>query len=251
MSESKQEIVNNQIKPKEKDTELNNLCNKIFNTNYNHWSYKQKNKTTYIFKNENKKCLIEKDYIHDEYYCSYFQLNKTTAKIICSFHGEKNISKNDVKDLRKHLNLISEPDQTNYEKCFEFMLKYVDQHKLKRQDNFILKPHSTIPILYDKWMELNDFLDHIFVDNVNDYIEEIYFKDIKIHKNLLHFLQNQNHRRFLFLKSNKYIFAFNNGYLDIENLNDIKFSSYKQIKNVMTDIYYPVKFEKMVKMEIK
>ena len=169
----------------------------------------------------------------------------------CFSHPTKQIKKcQKLTALKKHLGLIKpkkdkeEDEMNDFEKLCEYMIEYAIEHKLRRHNGFVMKQNENIPIMYSNWMEYKDFLNMIFSNRESHCLPyfKLFRKNTTHIKNLLKYLEDIEHPDFAFLKINKHIFAFNNGYLDIQDLYDIKFCEYSDNNNVATTIHYNIDF---------
>ena len=233
-----------EVQDETKEDNLSVLCNNIFKTDCKWVATKNKN-NSYILQHSSKKCLIKSKHKHSQKNHSCAFINKNGKSIInCHAHGSKNIKSNKhLTKLKKHLGLVKDKnDMNDFETLCDFMIKYAIKNKLRRHNGFVMKQNTNIPIMYSNWLEYKDFLNLIF-SNKN---EETYFRLFRktptnIIK-LVKYLEDIQHPDFPFLKINKYVFAFNNGYLDISDLYDITFCKYNVNNIVATTIHYDIDF---------
>ena len=181
-------------------------------------------------------------------------VGKTIAKCKCfneDDHGEFNFNKKPkytqtLRKIKKELGLIKNEDDLNdFEILCDLMIKYAQKRNYKRSGGYIMKPKSDIPIVYERLCLYRDFLNEVFTSTKNDYYYRLYRKSPRNYNNLMTYLQSFDDKDFNYIEIDHHIFAFKNGYIDISNLNNIKFIPYKKMKEITptTTVYHDYNFE--------
>ena len=235
---------NNTNKSNDSDI-ISQLANTIFDTRCK-WVATRRSDNSFMLQHDSQQCLVKNNHKHSQQNHSCAFINKYGQSIVeCYAHKRKVIqTTTELKKLKAKLRLVNDTtDLNDFEILCEFMTEYAIKHNLKRYNGFIMKPNNNIPIIYSNWIEYKDFLNTIFSDKTNDTVFRLFRKSTQHIQNLLKYLENIEHPDFSFLKINKHIFAFNNGYLNIEDLYNIQFHNYSITDNIATTIYYPVEFD--------
>ena len=162
----------------------------------------------------------------------------------CFSHGTIALSKDDVTKIKTQLGLKTVQNKNNFQILVEYIVDISKKYKYKRKDGWIMKPNNKIPIVYQNCVEYREYLNEIFSDKTNTYFFDLFRKSANMIDNLEKYLMNIDDPDFSFIKINKYIFAFNNGYLDINDLHNIKFNAYDKnnIPPICTTKYFNIDF---------
>ena len=240
--ESKQ-YENNQVFSDTPD-KLSQVCNDMFETNFQ-WSLERNNQNSFLLQHDSYTCLIDSNHNHSQKNHSCVFVNKFGKSVIhCHSHGKQILSKNqNLTNLKQYLGLCKRVDNMSDLQLLIYHIKKVglENGYKKTTSEYILKPNANIPVLYEPLYTFNEFINAIFNDNPE--LLTMYEKHPNNHDNLIKYLKKYNPVELPFIQYNRYIYAFDNGYLDISNLYDIKFSNYSTHTDVATSIYYPLDFD--------
>jgi hypothetical protein len=139
---------------------------------------------------------------------------------------------------------IGEGEISNNLKMYRYILKYSNDKKLKKNQTHILKPSNTSPIVYENYMEFNDFINLIFCEGSKYY--NLFRNSPMNFNNMIKYLEQMDDIELPFIRLNKYIISFKNGYINIEDLYDIKFINYEDLvidNDTITSIHYNFDFD--------
>lgn len=238
-------------KKEEKDNvdNLSKLCNELFAVDAK-WTKEQINDNCYILTSNITECVVERGHNHSgPLGHSWVQINRGQgSKVQCRSHDKKPIEKSKLlSKIKEELGLVkSDKDENDYEKLMKRVIQEAVKYKYKRSNGYIMKPHDKIPIVYERHMEYSDFINSLFSNMKDEFHFRLYRKSSRTIKNLLDTMEKVDHPQFNFMQPNKYIFGFINGYLDITDLFNLKFTDYKDMDPLnmpSTGIYYDKKFD--------
>jgi len=237
-------IINSSSMNVEND-EIGNILDEEFEGEYK-WTIIKENEKSYKILNNCYDCLVERGYKHSDLVHSCIFINNKTVVANCHSHSMKKIKINSnwkkIKSLLGLTKTKSDDEKNNYQILCERMIDIAEENGYKRNSGFIMKPNDRIPVLYENHLEYKDYINEVF--NRGDRFENIFDKSPTNMNNLLKFLDNNNKIAFPFLKHNKYICAFNNGYYDFTNPNEEKFIPYVEMtEHYSTSVYFDIDFD--------
>ena len=195
-------------------------------------------------------CFVTKGHHNDRNQsCLYIGKYAITASCLTPDHDKKKYSSSDpdFKKMKMLLGLIKGGgrEQTDFQKLVEKVTSYGKKHNYKRNGGYIMKPNPKIPIIYDKLMEYGDYINMIFGDVTDEEYFQLFRKSPYNYSKLLMYLEKIGDPNLEFVRTNQYIFAFNNGYLDITDLYNFNFTKWKNMRKdekILTNIHYDVEF---------
>jgi hypothetical protein len=135
---------------------------------------------------------------------------------------------------------------------FEMLMRYVledaKRNNYKKVPGYIMRPVKDCPIIYEQYIDFKNYVRALFKDlkKCDILIYRTFRKNVNYLSQIVKYLEDYDDEDLSFIKLNKNIIAFNNGYLNIEDLYDFKFNDYKDIKNIneiITSVYYNVDFD--------
>ena len=133
-------------------------------------------------------------------------------------------------------------EETDFMKMCEYMLEVSKKHNYKKDKIRVLKPCSCSPIVYEPFMEFEEFINFVF--NKQSPYYKMFRKTSSYFKQLKDYLENIDDEELPFIKINKSIISFNNGYLDISNLYNITFNNFENINNdIITSVHHNLDFD--------
>jgi len=134
-----------------------------------------------------------------------------------------------------------------YPELLQFIFEESKKKDYKKSGGFIMKRSDDIPILYNSYKNYKDFLNDLFrKGNVSNNFYWL-FREIDNLSKLIKYLETYDDIELPFIKPNKYIFAFNNGFLDITDLNNLIFNSYEDYpKDLITEKYFDGDFDEKI-----
>ena len=236
-------------------SKLNECLNKIFETNYD-WILSKNNEDIKITHNSYK-CLIKKNHKHDKINHSCIFINNFKFIASCFSHGIKNKlnmrnNKDILEELFKLLNFKLKKDKvdkkiirtrklTNKIRIMDVVLKDSKKNKYLKDEFYIYKPYvddndNNILSYYERFLTHEEYLNELFFERnkytyseeENDYINEFDLYDIYRQislKPIFEHLKGINDIELQFIKLNKYIISFKNGFLNIQNMEFKKFNN--------------------------
>lgn len=143
---------------------------------------------------------------------------------------------------------VTESDDEDEDDCsnlkmYNHILKHSKARNLKKNNTYIMKPCSNSPIVYENFMEFQDFVNMIFKKGSKYY--KLFREKPSNMGNMMSYLENYDDEDLPFIKLNKYVFSFNNGYLDITDLKSIQFNKYNDTfdNDIITSIHYDFDFD--------
>lgn len=195
-------------------------------------------------------CFVTKQTHTDkEQSCLYINSSSwVTASCLAPDHNQSKIRVDTTfKKIKMILGLIkSDQEQNDFQKLILELTKHAEKNDYKRFNGYVMKRDPKIPILYNRYMEYKDYINLVFTDEAEQEHYLLYRKTTFTHKNLVNYLEKYEDLKFPFMAVNKYVFAFQDGYLDISDLYNIKFTSYDEMnakKAPTTKIFYNYKFK--------
>lgn len=239
---------------KEEEKKLSELCNKILGTTYN-WTAQKKNDSdnTFICYHDNLQCLVKRNHQHTSLQHSCMYINKSGKSTVNCLngdsHGKEDIpNSEDLKNLKAFLGLIRrKKEQNDFQLLRAKMSQIAKEKNYKRMTGYVMKPvHPDIPIIYEKYKTYKDFINEIFSNLEDKDFYELYRKSSTHHKKLINYLEDFEDADFKFIILNRYVYAFKNGYLNIEDLQNWKFVLYEDMdkNNVpITSVHYNCNFD--------
>jgi hypothetical protein len=114
----------------------------------------------------------------------------------------------------------------------------------KKSGGHIMKRSDTIPILYNSHKTYGQYLNELFrKGNVSEGIFWSFRSSDNLSK-LIKYLESYDDDDLPFIKPDKNVFAFNNGFLDISDLHNLVFNDYEDYpKELITDKYFDGDFD--------
>ena len=212
------------------------------------WTTDTKSDTSVKLDNNDKSCLVNPNHQHSSINHSCIFLNKKGASFAnCLSHGKRQIPNSaNLYQIKQILGLIEtkQEDLNDFEELCKRILQDGENRQLKKANGYVYEPKSKSPIVYQQLMEYPDYLNELFSDK-SDKTYNIFRRNVANMDKLLKYMDMYNDEEFAFLKTNKYIFSFLNGYLDISDLFNLKFVSYNNLKisdNIATTIHFDIEF---------
>ena len=228
-------------------SKIDALCNKITGLNAL-WRVNQTNNNCcLLFATNSNLCCIETDHEHSDSNHSWMQINKSKgSKLACHSHSHRELESCPLlKHLKQELGLIKgEKDKNNFQTLLEYVENIAKKDKLTRCGGYMMKRNDKIPIMYDRLMKYEDFINETFAFAVDESITHLFNKSSKVFFNLLDYFSHTQNKHFRFLQINPDIFAFNNGYLDISDLYNVKFEPYTDDLKLVTTKHFDIDFER-------
>ena len=185
--------------------------------------------------------------------CVYKNLNENIDDVLLQLKKEVGQSLGfnvefKVKEMKEGFDIevedVVDEDKTDNQKLYEYVLKVSNENNYKKNRTHILKPSNESPIVYENYLSFEDFINEVFSKDSEYYY--LLRKSPTYFQNLLKYLETYNDIELPFIKLNKSVYSFNNGYLDITDLFDIKFIDYDEciISNLnITSIHYNFDFD--------
>lgn len=171
------------------------------------------------------------------------QINQEVKKIL-GFDVEFKVKEmNDGFDIDVE-NDINDEEKTDNQKLYEYVLKISNEYNYKKNKTHILKPSKKSPIVYENYLSFEDFINEVFSKDTEYYY--LLRKSPNNFFNLLKYLETYDDIELPFIKLNKSIFSFKNGYLDISDLFNINFINYHDCiidNDNITSIHYDFDFD--------
>ena len=227
------------------NNKLSQLCNILLDTDCK-WSVEPRdNENSLLLQHNSFRCLINPNHSHSQKNHSCVFINKFGKSVVqCHSHGKKTVSKSkDLKKLKQYLGLCKNKDDfTDLELLIQHIKKVGQECGYKKtRSEYILKPNSNIPVLYETIFTFEEFVNKVFNENAD--LLAVYEKHPNNHDNLIRHLKRYNPVELPFIEYNRNIYAFDNGYLDISDIYNMKFYDYSEHSNKATSIYYPLDFD--------
>lgn len=136
-------------------------------------------------------------------------------------------------------------EETEIMQMYQYILKISEENKYKKDNMRILKPSGFSPIVYEPYLDFQDFINSIFTKSSAYY--KMFRKLSGNSKQLLEYLEKVDDEELPFIKLNKHIISFKNGYLNISNLNNITFNDFSNISNnIITSIHHDINFDQNI-----
>jgi len=224
------------------------LLNGMLNTDYN-WNCEKLTEDSFKLTHDSLNCVKEDGTTHSSLNHSCVFINKRVATAFCFSCKSKKLLVRDypqLKEIKKSLGLIqekksSDEDNNDFESLMYYMLERSEEMMFKKENGWILKPVEGVPTFYDDHMEYSDYLDDLFQDKeLATY--KIFRKRVTHKHQLIDYLKTYNDKELPFIKRDPYIYSFNNGYLDIRNM---EFKEYEDTTyNFCTAVYIKQDFNK-------
>lgn len=209
--------------------------------------YKYLNENGFIVDNFCSLCydglLVLKNKKLNENICDVLlQLNKEVKKSL-GFDVEFKIKEmNEGFDIE--VEDVVDEELTDYQILCKYVLKVSNENNYKKNYTHILKPSNESPIVYENYLSFEDFINKIFNKECEYY--DLIRKSPNNFPNLIKYLETFDDVELSLIKLNKSIYSFNNGYLDITDLFDIKFINYDDCiisNDNITSIHYNFDFD--------
>ena len=238
------ETDNNSNSDNNNHKEVHTLLNNMFGV-YN-WDIQYVKENSFKIINNSNDCLVKKGHQHSTINHSCVYINKTgISNVVCHSHGKKTLqTSKELKEIKQKLGLQQKTNLNVFQQLSHKLLAYGKQHKLKKQNGYILKPSNQSPILYTQYLTYKDFINFVF-SNKEDTEYDLFRNNPNNIDKLVKYLDNIDDVELSFLEINKHIFSFKNGYLDISDLHNLKFTHFNDLKtenNISTSIHYDIDF---------
>ena len=194
---------------------------------------------------------------HNDKNQSCIFIKKTRIYTSCFSHDTKNTLSmdGDWKRIKFLLGLTKKDgsnEKTDFQRLVEKLTAHGKKHNYKRNGGYIMKPKPNIPIIYEKYMEYSDYLNMIFGDINDQEFFQLFRKSPYNFQKLLNYLEKVDDPNLEFVRTNRYIFAFQDGYLNIEDFPRFEFTKWKDMKhakNLLTSVYYDRVFDSKLLQE--
>ena len=127
---------------------------------------------------------------------------------------------------------------------YEYVLSYSFKRNLIKTSTYVYTPTKKSPIVYEIYKTHKDYINEIFNED-SAYYTAFRHNPYNLSK-ICKYLEDFDESKLPFMKLNKYIFSFNNGYLDISDLFNLKFIPYEDDKryepHIITSVHYDIDF---------
>lgn len=194
-------------------------------------------------------CFVNEEPHNDKNQSCIF-LNKNWMWVNCFSHGNKKIRINSkwkkIKKLLGSTKTYSEEnnEMNDYQILVDYLVKFAFEKKLKRKNGYVYIQNPDIPLIFTKYKNYRDWLNEdVFYNEDDKYYFNLFRKSPDTLQKMLKFMEGYSHPRFDFLRINKHLFAFNNGYLDISNPRKVVFNSYEETLKETTTIHFDRNFD--------
>ena len=237
------------LNPEPISDKLNNLLSAEFGK-YT-WNYEFVSDTSVKLVNDNKQCLVNPTHQHSSINHSCIFINQKGSNYrSCHSHGKAKIpiTKN-IQQIKQILGLAkqqqNEGDLNDFQSLCERVLDDGQDRHLKKLNGYIYEPQPYSPIVYKRGVTYQEYLNKLY-SNKSHPTYNIFRKSSTTMSKMLTYMTEYDDIEFSFLKTNRHIFSFCNGYLDISDLFDIKFTFWDNLPldhNIATTVHYDIEFD--------
>ena len=135
-----------------------------------------------------------------------------------------------------------------FERQIYCLIRHGQVNTLKRQNDFIMQPHDTIPGVYTQTLSSSEYINHVLSKHVT------LFRAPDMKKLLIN-MNTVNHQQFELLNDQsfqKHVISFYDGYFDIDKVKIIEWENAHQNEHIpMTEHYFECKYPLDFKDETK
>ena len=217
------------------------------------WDFETESETSIKLLNNAKSCLVDSSHSHSSINHSCIFINKHGKSYACCLsHGKLQIPlSSNLQQIKQLLGLTSNKQENDNKDLndFEILCKDIledgEKHKYRKFNGYIYEPQPYSPIVFKRTLIYRDYLNKLFSDK-SKVTSRIFRKKVTHLDSLEKYMSSYNDIEFPFLITNKHIFSFLNGYLDISDLFNIKFVEYKSLdndNNIATTIHFDIEFD--------
>ena len=194
-------------------------------------------------------CLVDSNYKHSSINHSCIFINKHGCSFAtCHSHGKRTIPVSDnICKIKAILGLVKqkEREMNDFEILCERVLNDSKERRLKKLDGYVYEPQTYSPIVFKRKLTYQQYLNKLF-SNKSDKTYFIFRKAVGNMDKMIKYMTDYNDVECGFLEPNRHIFSFSNGYLDISNLFDLKFTTWDNLPsehNIATTIHFNIDFK--------
>ncbi len=121
-------------------------------------------------------------------------------------------------------------DKYENKNTFEVLCDYLKadckKNNYKKEDGYILGPYKNVLNYYKKYLSYDEYINNLYTDE-NSKTYKLYQNNPNNHDNIVKYLNKYNTKELSNIKRDKYLYSYLNGNLDIKDIYNLKFKSFK------------------------